>query len=122
MNESKKDEIVVEEEGPETGGRAPGEGRSNQDIEEITINYEEDGILLCKELKKEILSRGAWTTIMFYYQEYDRANQNYKDPKISLRRYQKKDGSYIPRSKFTISSLKQASLIQGKIRDWYALK
>lgn len=119
-NMDKKAEPASDEDSPESGRSA--DAKANQDIEEITINYEEDGILLCKELKKEILSRGAWTTIMYYYQEYDRAHQNYKEPKISLRRYQKKDGSYIPRSKFTISSQKQASLISDKIREWYGLR
>jgi hypothetical protein len=113
---AKKDELADDD-----GGDSRPDSKGNQDIEEITINYEEDGILLCKELKKEILSRGAWTTIMFFYQEYDRAHQNYKEPKISLRRYQKKDGAYIPRSKFTISSLKQAASIAEKIKQWYAL-
>ena len=37
-------------------------------VDDITINYEEDDILKVKELDKEILSKGAWTTIMFKYQ------------------------------------------------------
>ncbi len=36
--------------------------------EELTINYEEEGVLLVKELDKVILSKGAWTTILFRYQ------------------------------------------------------
>lgn len=93
--------------------------QNNSTTDTISINYEEDGILLVKELKKQVLSKGAWTTIMFLYQEYDRANGNYKPQKISLRRYQKKDGNYIQRSKFTISSDKQAHLISKKIKEWY---
>jgi hypothetical protein len=94
-------------------------GPTGSTADNISINYEEDGILLVKELKKQVLSRGAWTTIMFLYQEYDRANKNYKPQKISLRRYQKKDGNYIQRSKFTISSDKQAHMIANKIVEWY---
>ncbi len=94
-------------------------GPNNSSLDNISINYEEDGILLVKEVKKQVLSKGAWTTIMFLYQEYDRANQNYKPEKISLRRYQKKDGNYIQRSKFTISSDKQAHMIANKIAEWY---
>ena len=93
----------------------------NNSVESISINYEEDGILLVKEISKEILSKGAWTTIMFLYQEYDRANENYKPAKISLRRYQKKDGNYIQRSKFAISSEKQAGQIARTINNWYNL-
>jgi hypothetical protein len=94
-------------------------GSASSTADNISINYEEDGILLVKELKKQVLSKGAWTTIMFLYQEYDRANKNYKPQKISLRRYQKKDGNYIQRSKFTISSDKQAHMIAKKIAEWY---
>jgi hypothetical protein len=91
----------------------------NETVEAISVNYEENGILLVKELRKEVLSRGAWATLMFLYQEYDRANSSYKPPKVSLRRYQKKNGNYIQRSKFSISGEKQAKLISEKINAWY---
>jgi hypothetical protein len=92
---------------------------TNSTVDSISITYEEDGKVLVKELKKQILSKGAWTTIMFFYQEIDRATDEYKAPKISLRRYQKKDGNYIQRSKFTISSEKQAHQIRAKIEEWF---
>ena len=38
-------------------------------IDEITINYEEDGVLIVKELDKKALSKGAWTTIVFRFQQ-----------------------------------------------------
>lgn len=87
-------------------------------VEEITIEYYEDDLCLVKELKKEILSRGGWCTIMFLYREYDRRTATYRDPKISIRRYQKSGESYIQRSKFTISSAQQARTIAGKLTDW----
>ena len=34
-------------------------------IEELTINYEEDGVQIVKETGKEVLSKGAWTTILY---------------------------------------------------------
>ena len=40
-----------------------------ESIDDITIRYEDDnGNLVVKELKKEVLTRGSWTTIMFLYQ------------------------------------------------------
>ncbi len=80
-------------------------------VDEITINYEEDGKLLVKELKKEILTKGAWTTIMFFYQDMDRKTGDYTDPKISIRRYKKVSGIYRQQSKFNIGSAKQAKQI-----------
>ena len=37
--------------------------------DDITIEYEEDGQILVRELDKVILSKGAWTTLLFRYQE-----------------------------------------------------
>ena len=38
-------------------------------VDELTISYEEDGVELVKELDKVVLSKGAWTTILFRYQK-----------------------------------------------------
>lgn len=89
-------------------------------VDEITINYEEDGQLLVKELKKEILSKGAWTTIMFFYQDLDKKTGNYNDPKITIRRYKKVSGTYRQQSKFNIGSAKQAKQISNTITQWYS--
>ena len=88
------------------------------EIDEITINYEEEGILIVKELDKEILTRGAWTTILFRYQEYNRRKEEYGPEKYTIRRYQKRNGQYIPKSKFNISSAKQARNIIDTLTQW----
>lgn len=88
-------------------------------IEELTIHYEEEGQVLRKELAKEILSKGSWTTIMFLYQDLNRRSGEYGPCKISIRRYQKREGTYLPRSKFEISSANQARAIGAKIADWF---
>ena len=46
-------------------------------VDEITINYEEDGIQLVKELDREVLSKGGWTTIMFKYVQWEKAKEAY---------------------------------------------
>jgi hypothetical protein len=89
-------------------------------VDEITINYEEDGQVLVKELKKEILTKGAWTTIMFFYQDLDKKTGNYNDPKITIRRYKKASGTYRQQSKFNIGSAKQAKQISDTITRWYS--
>lgn len=88
-------------------------------VEELTIHYEEEGQVLRRELAKEILTRGSWTTIMFLYQDLDRKTGQYGPHKVSIRRYQKREGSYVQRSKFEISSGTQAKEICRKIRDWF---
>lgn len=87
-------------------------------IEEITINYEDGGILTTKELNKEVLTKGAWTTILYRYQDWDRTKEAYGPDKYSIRRYQKRNGVYNQKSKFNISSKDQARKIIDKLTDW----
>lgn len=89
-----------------------------KEADEITINYEEDGILLVKELDKEILSKGAWTTILFRYQNWDKAKGDFSKDLFTIRRYQKLKGEYIPKSKFNISSSEQAEKIIAALQKW----
>ncbi|WPD24138.1 MAG: hypothetical protein Q3M24_10685 [Candidatus Electrothrix aestuarii] len=88
------------------------------EIDEITINYEEEGLQIVKELDKEVLTKGAWTTILFRYQEYNRSKEEYGAEKYSIRRYQKRNGQYLPKSKFNISSTKQAKHIIEILSKW----
>ena len=88
------------------------------DVNDITMEYEEDGILLVKELDKEILSKGAWTTILFRYQQWDKVKKEYKDDSYAIRRYQKVHGEYMQKSKFNISSNKQAEKIVSALQMW----
>ena len=87
-------------------------------VDDITINYEEDGLLLVKELDKEILSKGAWTTIIFRYQNWNKAKSEYGKDMYTIRRYQKRGEDYIPKSKFNISSPEQAKKIISALQKW----
>lgn len=86
--------------------------------EELSISYTEDGTEIVKELDKVILSKGAWTTILFRYQEWNRAKDAYGPDKYSIRRYQKRSGEYMPKSKFNISSQDQAKAIIEALQSW----
>jgi hypothetical protein len=88
------------------------------DINDVTINYEEDGVLKVKELDKEILTKGAWATIVFKYKNYDWKKEDYGDTKYIIRRYRKVEGEYKPQSKFNISSNKQAKLVVEVLQKW----
>ncbi len=87
-------------------------------VDEITVNYEEDGKQLVKEVEKEILTKGSWSTILFKYQDLDKATGEFKAPKIAIRRYQKRNGEYRNASKFTISSMAQARKIIEILEKW----
>lgn len=87
-------------------------------VEDLSINYEEEGKLLVKETGKEVLSKGAWTTIIFRYQNWDNAKGEYGKDMFTIRRYQKRQGEYIPKSKFNISSKEQAEKIVNALQNW----
>jgi len=88
--------------------------------EDLSVNYEEDGIVLVKELDKVILSKGAWATIVFRYQEWDRQKNDYGPDKFTIRRYQKRHGEYQQKSKFNISSRDQATRLIDALNGWLA--
>ena len=85
---------------------------------DLSIDFEEGGILTTKQLDKVILSKGAWTTIMFRYQDWDAANEEYGEDKFTIRRYQKRNGEYNQRSKFNITNAKQAGMIVETLQKW----
>ena len=89
-------------------------------VDEITMNYEENGQQLVKELDKVVLTKGAWSTVMFKYQDWVRASEEFGPIKYSIRRYQKREGSYRPKSKFNISNVKQAKKVVEALNAWIA--
>ncbi|QQG64482.1 hypothetical protein [Desulfobulbus oligotrophicus] len=89
-----------------------------ENTDDLTINYEEDGVLVVQEIDKKILSKGAWTTILFRYRDLDRTTQQYGADKFTIRRYQKRSGKYQVKSKFNISSVAQAEKIIEALSQW----
>ena len=91
-------------------------------IEDISINYEEDGVQVVKELDKEVLSKGAWSTIVFKYQQLDKKTNDFGPAQYTIRRYRKVKGEYMPQSKFNISSDEQARKISEILLNWIGQK
>jgi len=86
--------------------------------DDLSIDFEEGGILTTKQTDKMILSKGAWVTILFRYQNWEAANNAYGEDKYTIRRFQKRNGEYTPRSKFNITNAKQAKLIVETLQNW----
>jgi len=87
-------------------------------VEELTVNYEEDGKLVVKELDKVILSKGAWATVIFKYQQWDRSKDDYSPERFTIRRYRKMNDQYRQQGKFNISSVGQAQKIIDALTNW----
>jgi len=90
----------------------------SSEIDELTVQYEEDGLVTVKELDKKVLTKGAWSTIIYRYQDWDRRKEEYGKDKYTIRRYQKRNGQYQQKSKFNISSPDQARSIIEALEGW----
>ena len=90
----------------------------SEEIDELTVQYEEDGLVTVKELDKKVLTKGAWSTIIYRYQDWDRRKEEYSKDKYTIRRYQKRSGQYMQKSKFNISSQDQARAIIDALEGW----
>lgn len=90
-----------------------------EEVDELTCQWEDEkGIVITKQLDRVILTRGAWATILYAYQDLNRAQGDYGKPKFRIQRYQKRGGQYRPHSKFNISSVGQASQIAEVLMSW----
>lgn len=88
-------------------------------IDDISIDWtDEEGVQKVKELKKEVLTRGAWATVLFAYQEVGRGEEAFGPVKFRVGRYQKRNGRFSPHSKFNISSVKQAKQVVQILQTW----
>lgn len=89
-----------------------------ENVDDITIDYEEDGVLIVKEIDKVVLSKGAWATIIFRYQQWDKKKEDYSPDRYTIRRYRKLQGNYQAQGKFNISSPDQAQKIIDALQSW----
>lgn len=87
-------------------------------IDEITYDYTDEGKVVRRTLKKEVLTRGAWSTIMFLYEELDRKTGKFNPPKMAVVRFKKWQGTYRKQSSFAISSEKQAKQVMSVMEQW----
>lgn len=90
----------------------------NSTIEELTVNYEEDGIEVIRELDKAVLTKGTWATIVYRYQQWEPAKEAYSEDKYTIRRYRKMKGEYRAQSKFNISGKEQAEKLVEILQLW----
>ncbi len=88
-------------------------------LEELTYDYEDEGVLVRKEIDRVVLTKGGWATIMFLFQELDRASSKFRAPKMAIVRFKKSKGVYRKQSSFNISSEKQARQIADVFEKWY---
>jgi len=89
-----------------------------EDIDEVSVEYEEDGVLRIRQEDKVVITRGAWPVVLFLYRERDAETGEYGQLKVSLRKFRKQRGAYRIESRFNIGSLAQAAAIAGALASW----
>lgn len=90
-----------------------------EDVSDITIAYEEDGIQVVEELDREVISKGgAWVTILFKYHQWEARQNGYGNDRYTIRRYRKLNGEYRQQNKFNISSPDQARKLIETLERW----
>ncbi len=90
------------------------------EVEDLTVRYEEDGVEVVQELDKEVLSKGAWATLIFRYRQWEPKLEAYGPDRFTIRRYKKMRGEYRQQAKFNISSRDQADKIVSALQRWLA--
>src|SRR5262252_5307187 len=84
------------------------------------IDFEEDGRLVKRGVKKELLSKGAWVTVMYLFQDLNRKSGEFGPPKISIARYKKSNKIYQFQKEFTLSSAAQVKQVVEVLQKWIA--
>jgi hypothetical protein len=89
-----------------------------EDIDDITVAYEEDGVEVVKEEAREVIARGTWPVIVFCYRDWDRTAERHGPRKYTLRKFRKQHGVYKMESKFNIGNPTQAAAISVVLARW----
>ena len=87
-------------------------------VDDLTIDYTEDDKLIIKQLDKEVLTKGAWSTVVYRFEEWNRTKEEYGPNKYSIRRYQKRNDEYRQKSKFNITNRGQAEKLIAILQRW----
>ena len=89
-----------------------------EQIDDINLDVEDDDRLVVETLDKSVLTKGAWSTIVFKFREWDNRKEEMGATKFTIRRYRKQKGVYRQQSKFNISSVKQAKMLIETLQKW----
>src|SRR3954464_7515031 len=87
--------------------------------EELTWDYEDEGVLVRTQIYMVILTKGSWVTAMFLFQELARQKGKFRPPKMAIVRFKKSKGTYRKQSSFNISNEKQTGQINEVFERWY---
>ena len=86
---------------------------------DLTVAYEEGGVVLVEELAKAVLQVSpSWATLAFLSRER-RPDGSVGKPRVSLRRYKKRGGRFIVDKHFTLTTSAQALSFAAALGQWF---
>ncbi len=90
-------------------------------VGELTVRYEDAGVVVVEELAKAVLTTSAtWTTVAYLSRERDKISGVFAAPRVSLRRYKKRGGRFVVDKHFTLTTRTQALALQEALSAWFA--
>jgi len=88
------------------------------DLDELTYDLDEDGALVRRQLERVVLTRGAWSTVLFLYEELDRRTGAFRPPRAAVVRFQKVRGGYRKHSAFVVGSADEMGVLLSTLGRW----
>jgi hypothetical protein len=88
------------------------------DLDELTYDREDDGVLVRKHLERVVLARGRWATVLFLFAELDPEAGGYGAPKAAVVRFQKWRGGWRKHAAFNLASEAQARELADVLARW----
>jgi len=93
-----------------------------KNLEGITFDYEKNGVQVRKQISKKIISStGSWATIAFKHQDLSCASGEFKNPRVTIARFKKSNGTWKKQSGFNVNSSDQAKGIIDFLRESFLI-
>lgn len=87
-----------------------------EDLDDVTVEVEQDGDLVVRQDARAVLSRGAWPVLAFLYRERDRDGA-WGPPRVTLRKFRRQHDAWRPESKMNLS-LDEARALLSALGPW----
>ena len=87
-----------------------------EDIDDITLELEQDGELVIRQEERQVIARGAWPLVAFLYRERG-ADGSFGPPKVSVRRFRRQHDAYRLEGKLNLS-LQQVRDLASLFQRW----
>jgi two-component SAPR family response regulator len=88
------------------------------DLDEISLDVEEQGVLLKKQIAKSIIAKGSWPVAVFLYRELDEKKKDYGTLKTGIYKFRKIQDSYRIQGKINLPSFDDAVELAKVILKW----